>query len=81
MAAGLDTRFHDHRSSFGTNAAKAARLANANTRAIVKELLRHKHEHTSEIYVKFDELQSDRLIRARIVNDGCFDAPTQEHPE
>lgn len=81
VAAGLDTRFHDHRSSFGTNAAKAARLANENARVIVKELLRHKNESTSEIYVKFDELQSDRLIRARIVNDGCFDDPTQEHSE
>ena len=57
------------------------RLASENIRAIVKELLRHKHESTSEIYVKFDELQSDRLIRARIVNDGCFDDPTQEHSE
>ena len=72
-AAGSDARFHDNRSSFATNAARAARLCNADARVIVKELLRHKHESTGEIYVKFEAMQSDLLVRARIVNDGWVD--------
>lgn len=71
--AGIDSRFHDNRSSFATNAAKAAREQNENARAVVKELLRHKSESTGDIYVAFDEIQSTLLARARIVNDG-YDA-------
>jgi integrase len=72
VAAGQDTRFHDNRSSFATNAARAARESGCDARIIVKELLRHKHESTGEIYVKFDEIHSDLLMRARLVNDAYF---------
>ena len=71
-AAHIDSRFHDNRSSFATNAAKAARESGENARVVVKELLRHQNESTSEIYVAFDEIQSEQLLRARIVNDAYF---------
>lgn len=70
VRAGIDSRFHDNRSSFGTNAAKMARKAGENARAVVKDLLRHRQESTAEIYVEFEEMQSELLMRARLVNDA-----------
>lgn len=70
MLAAIDSRFHDNRSSFATNAARAAREAGENARAVVKDLLRHRQESTAEIYVEFDEMQSKLLMRARLVNDA-----------
>lgn len=70
VRAGIDSRFHDNRSSFATNAARIARQAGENARATVKDLLRHRQESTAEIYVEFEEMQSDFLMRARLVNDA-----------
>lgn len=72
LAAGLDTRFHDNRSSFATNVARAAREAGADPRVIVKELLRHSSEKSGEVYVAFDKMESEVALRARIVNDAVL---------
>lgn len=70
VAAGIESRFHDNRSSFATNAAKLARLAGENARSVVKDLLRHKSEDTASHYVEFEKMQSDLLMRARLINDA-----------
>lgn len=68
--AGLNSRFHDNRSSFATNAAKLARQHGENAKAVVKDLLRHKTEDSAEFYVEFEKMQSDLLMRARLINDA-----------
>lgn len=76
VLAGIDSRFHDNRSSFATNAARIAKANGVNAKALVKDLLRHRNETTSEIYVEFEEMQSDMLLRARLVNDAYNNGTT-----
>lgn len=68
--AGIDSRFHDNRSSFATNAAKLAREHGENAKSLVKDLLRHKTEDSAHHYVEFEKMESDRLMRARLINDA-----------
>lgn len=68
--AGIDSRFHDNRSSFATNAAKLAREHGENSKSLVKDLLRHKTEDSAHHYVEFEKMESDRLMRARLINDA-----------
>lgn len=68
--AGIDSRFHDNRSSFATNAAKLAREHGESSKSLVKDLLRHKTEDSAHHYVEFEKMESDRLMRARLINDA-----------
>ncbi len=67
--AGLDSRFHNNRSSFATIAADTAMRLNELPLPIVKELLGHRQETTSEIYIKYQELRNSVFRQARVVND------------
>lgn len=68
--AGIESRFHDNRSSFATNAAKLAREHGENAKSLVKDLLRHKTEDSAHFYVEFEKMESDTLMRARLINDA-----------
>lgn len=72
-AAGIESRFHNNRSSFATHVADAASELGHLPLPVVKDLLGHASEATSQRYVQYAELRSRLLSDAQIVNDG-YDA-------
>ena len=69
-AAGIKSRFHNNRSSFATHVADVAADLGQLPLPIVKDLLGHANQATSERYVQYSELRNRILMNAHIINDN-----------
>jgi site-specific recombinase XerD len=69
-AAGIKSRFHNNRASFATHVADVAAELGQLPLPLVKDLLGHASQATSERYVHYSELRDRLLVSAHVVNDG-----------
>lgn len=69
-AAGIKSRFHNNRSSFATHVADVAAELGQLPLPVVKDLLGHANQATSERYVQYSELRDRLLMNANIINDN-----------
>jgi len=69
-AVGIASRFHNNRSSYATHVADVAAELGQLPMPVVKDLLGHANQATSERYVKYSELRNRILMEAHIINDN-----------
>jgi len=68
-AAGVESRFHNNRSSLATHVADVSMELGRHPLPIVKDILGHAHEATSDRYVTHSKLRNRLLMEAHIIND------------